>query len=146
MNKKVMFLAGFVFLLLFFACEDNSIVSVDNDNIIDIEIEKENSPRIIKEKGSFSFGLDGDDFSGITNEVVDFSSEHIVLAINLEDYKSGTCKLTINSEYNNELFSKTITSNIIYSEVVEFDDFPEQIILEFSDFTGTMKMAFAEED
>ncbi|MBN2279166.1 MAG: hypothetical protein JXQ65_01155 [Candidatus Marinimicrobia bacterium] len=129
------------------SCEgDSSILSVDNDNIIDIEIEDTNSPRVIKENGSFSFGLRGKDYSGTTSEPVHFDTEQIVLAINLENHQSGRCVMTIKSNYNQVLFTKEITNNIIYSEALDLDDYPEQITFNFFDFTGTIKAAVAEED
>lgn len=147
MHKKVMILLGIILQLGLFSCEtEDSILSVDNDKIIDITIENENSPRIVKENGSFSFGLKGDDFSGTTRETVQFNTENIVIAINLENHREGSCDIKIKSDYNEELFAKEITSNIIYSEVIELDDYPEQMILEFDDFTGTLKMAIAEDD
>jgi len=147
MHKKLIPLLSFIFLLGIASCEtEDSILSVDNDNIIDITIENKNSPRIVKENGSFSFGLKGNDFNGTTNEAVHFSSEDIVIAINLENHRQGSCDIQIKSDYNEVLFSKTITSNIIYSEVIKLDDYPEQVILEFEDFTGTLKMAIAEDD
>ena len=137
----------FIFSLLLISCDtDNSILSVDNDNIIDIEIENTNSPRVIKENGSFSFGLRGRDYSGTTSEPVYFDTEKVVLAINLENHSSGRCVMTIKSDYNNVLFTKEITGNIIYSEELDLDDYPEQVTLNFYDFTGTIKVAVAEED
>ena len=136
-----------IFSLFIISCDgENSILSVDNDNIIDIEIENTNSPRVIKENGSFSFGLRGRDYSGTTSEPVYFDTEQVVLAINLENHKSGRCVMTIKSDYNNVLFTKEITSNIIYSEELDLDDYPEQITFNFYDFTGTLKAAVAEED
>ena len=147
MLKKMIILMISTLSLFLLSCEgDNPILSVENDNIIDIEIENTNSPRVIKENGSFSFGLRGRDYSGTTSEPVYFDIENVVLAINLENHKSGRCVMTIKSDYNNILFTKEITSNIIYSEEISLDDYPEQIVLNFYDFTGTMKVAVAEED
>ena len=147
MLQKMIILMIFIFTLFLISCDgENSILSVDNDNIIDIEIENTNSPRVIKENGSFSFGLRGKDYSGTTSEPVNFGTENVVLAINLENHKAGRCVMTIKSDYNTVLFSKEITSNIIYSEELDLEDYPEQVTLNFYDFTGTIKVAVAEED
>ncbi len=144
MNKNLTILMIFLGSLFLLSCEDGkNLISVDDDNIFDTEVTK-NSPRVTKENGNFAFVLKGENFSGTTNESVNFSNKKVVLTINLENYNKGKCIIKIKSDYSNELFTKEIQGNLIYSEEIEFDDYPEQIIIEFEDFSGTVKFALSQ--
>ncbi len=145
--KRISIILSILFLMACLSCENKtSILSVDDDKINDITIENTNSPTIRKEKGSFTFGLKGKDFTGTSSETIDFDINNLVLAINLENYQNGNCSMKIFCNDNHEIFQKNIKSNIIYSEVVTLDDIPEQIVFEFEKFSGTIKAALGQDD
>lgn len=129
-----------------FSCEeDDGLVSVNDDNLFETNVDK-NSPRITKENGSFAYVLKGSGYSGNSSEAVKFDNENVTITINLEDYKTGNCTITIKSDYTNELFEKEMSGNLIYSEDIQLDDHPEQVIIEVEEFTGTLKFALVEAD
>ena len=143
--KKIFVVLFIIFIGLFlFSCEsENNIVSIEDDNIFDTEVSK-NSPRITKENGNFAYILKGDEYTGSNSESLVYGKKNVVLTINVEKYKKGSCSVIIRSDYNNVLYTENINGNIIYSKGHEFEDYPEQIYIETKNFDGNIKIALVE--
>lgn len=130
-----------IIILFFSSCKNNddfinSPINLPSDSYI-------NTPVIVNTENSYTFTVNANNFSYITDDILNFSTDSLVISLTLANVNSSNGFMKVFNNIQQEIFSELLNTNKVIVKTDLRGQIPGQIKIELVNFTGQLTAVIA---